>query len=130
MTLRVLMVDDEPDAEILFKQNFRREIRKGKYEFLFAQSGQSALEVLRSDEAPSLLLLLSDINMPGMSGIELLQAVKQELPSLPVIMITAYDDLQTQGTVHENGANGLMSKPVDFIALKEKLRNIAQSVPT
>lgn len=128
MTLRILMVDDEPDAEIMFQQNFRREIKKGRYEFMFAQSGKEAVAILESDDAPSLLLLLSDINMPGMSGIDLLKLAKAQWPELPVIMITAYTDPETKKNVGANGADGLIGKPVDFALLKSRLLEIEESV--
>jgi len=119
------MVDDEPDAEVLFRQNFRREIRKGVYEFLFAQSGAQALEILGGEDAPSLLLLLSDINMPGMTGIELLEQVKQDMPDLPVFMITAYGDESTACSAKAKGARDLLTKPVDFARLKDVLAEMA-----
>lgn len=119
--LKVLMVDDEPDAELLFRQNFRREIRKNTYEFLFARSGDRALEILGSKEFPDELVLLSDINMPGMTGLELLDAVKQCSPQLPVIMITAYGDADTERDAIRRGAAKLVSKPVDFEYLKAEL---------
>ena len=102
--LKVLMVDDEPDAELLFRQNFRREIRKKSYEFLFAQSADQALQVLENEKSPSVMAVLSDINMPGMTGLELLDAVKQNTPDLPVIMITAYGDAGTENDAKKRGA--------------------------
>ncbi|AXI42603.1 response regulator [Sulfitobacter sp. SK011] len=123
--LKVLMVDDEPDAELLFRQNFRREIRKHIYEFLFAQSGNQALEILGRKEFPGELVLLSDINMPGMTGLELLDEVKQRTPKLPVIMITAYGDADTEHDAKRRGAVQLVSKPVDFEYLKAKLTELS-----
>ena len=123
--LKVLMVDDEPDAELLFRQNFRREIRKHTYEFLFAQSGDQALEILGSKEFPGELVLLSDINMPGMTGLELLDVVKQRTPQLPVIMITAYGDADTERDAKRRGAAQLVSKPVDFEHLKAELAELS-----
>ena len=123
--LRVLMVDDEPDAELLFRQNFRREIRKHIYEFLFAQSGDQALEILDSNELREELVLLSDINMPGMTGLELLDVVKQRSPKLPVIMITAYGDADTERDAIRRGAAQLVSKPVDFEYLKAELAELS-----
>ena len=122
------MVDDEPDAEILFRQNFRREIRKGIYDFLFAQSGEAALDLLAQGNGPDLLVVLSDINMPGMSGIELLDHVKNRWPDLSVMMITAYGDVGTELNVKQKGARQLMSKPVDFPRLKEELAQLAESM--
>jgi DNA-binding NtrC family response regulator len=107
MTIRVLMVDDEPDAQELFRQNFRREIRKGIYRFDFAQSGQQALEIL--------------VNMPGMSGMELLEEVHRTWPDVGVFMITAYGDAATESRSKELGASSFFSKPVDFSRLKDDL---------
>lgn len=123
--LKVLMVDDEPDAELLFRQNFRREIRKQTYEFFFAQSGDQALEILGSRGFPDQLVLLSDINMPGMTGLELLDEVMQRSPELPVIMITAYGDADTERDAKRRGAAQLVSKPVDFDYLKAELAELS-----
>jgi len=121
MNARILMVDDEPDAEDLFRQNFRREIRKGAIIFDFAQSGFEALELLESKDHAEVILVLSDINMPGMTGIELLDKVRQRWPDIPVFMITAYGDRSTEHKVREKGASNFMTKPVDFAALKDQL---------
>lgn len=123
--LKVLLVDDEPDAELLFRQNFRREIRKKHYEFLFAQSADQALDVLERETSPSVMALLSDINMPGMSGLELLDVVNQKIPDLPVIMITAYGDAGTESDAMKRGAVQLVSKPVDFVKLKSELAELS-----
>lgn len=125
MTTKILMVDDEPDAELLFRQNFRRELRKQKYDFLFAQSGEKALELLDGAEQPEVLVVLSDINMPGMGGMELLDEVKKRWPHLPVIMITAYGDTGTEAKAKERGADQLVPKPVDFPQLKAALASMA-----
>ncbi|UYV37241.1 response regulator [Rhodobacteraceae bacterium D3-12] len=125
MSLKILMVDDEPDAEILFRQNFRREIRKGVYDFFFAQSGGDALTLLEGMELPDVLALLSDINMPGMSGVELLGEVKERWPELPVMMITAYADPGTAACVKQKGAQDLVTKPVDFDFLKQQLEQMS-----
>jgi len=122
--LKVLMVDDEQDAELLFRQNFRREIRTEQYQFLFAQSGQQALDLLSGYDAFEVKVVLSDINMPGMTGLELLDQVKARTPDLPVIMITAYGDQETESDAHERGAIELVSKPVDFPHLKSSLTNL------
>ncbi|PCH69175.1 MAG: response regulator [Rhodobacteraceae bacterium] len=123
--LRILMVDDEPDAEFLFRQNFRREIRKQTYEFLFAHSGDQALKILENKEIRHELVLLSDINMPGMTGLELLDLVKLRNPKLPVIMITAYGDAETERDAIRRGAAKLVSKPVDFEYLKAELADLS-----
>ncbi len=128
MPIKILMVDDEPDAEVLFRQNFRREIRKGVYEFLFAQSGQEALDLLGSDEGLDLLVVLSDINMPGMTGVELLETVKSRWPDLPMMMITAYGDVGTEESVTQKGARQLVSKPVDFAHLKAELAELSEAI--
>ncbi len=121
MTARILMVDDEPDAQELFRQNFRREIRKGVYSFDFAISGEAALEVLKGQTSPGVVLVLSDINMPGMSGIELLAEIRQTWPELGVFMITAYGDNATEAKARDLGAERFLTKPVDFPVLKDYL---------
>ncbi len=121
MTARILMVDDEPDAQELFRQNFRREIRKGVYSFDFAISGEAALEVLKGQTPPRVGLVLSDINMPGMSGIELLAEIRQTWPELGVFMITAYGDNATEAKARDLGAERFLTKPVDFAVLKDDL---------
>jgi CheY-like chemotaxis protein len=121
MTERILMVDDEPDAQELFRQNFRREIRKGIYRFDFALSGEAALELLQGREPPRVVMVLSDINMPGMSGYELLTEIRKKWPEVGVFMITAYGDHSTEAKVRELGAVHFLTKPVDFEALKDEL---------
>ena len=127
MTVRILMVDDEPDAQELFRQNFRREIRKGVYDFDFALSGEAALEVLKQGEPPNVVLVLSDINMPGMSGIDLLTEIRKTWPDMGVFMITAYGDNATEATVRDLGAEKFLTKPVDFNRLKEDLSRLLQT---
>ena len=121
MTTRILMVDDEPDAQELFRQNFRREIRSGLYAFDFALSGAQALEVLGGQTPPEVVLVLSDINMPGMSGIELLAKVREVWPEVRVFMITAYGDITTEARARDLGAERFLTKPVDFGRLKQDL---------
>ena len=121
MTARILMVDDEPDAQALFRQNFRREIRKGVYAFDFALSGEAALEVLKGQEPPKVVLVLSDINMPGMSGIELLAEIRKVWPEVGVFMITAYGDAATEEKARDLGAERFLTKPVEFGRLKQDL---------
>ena len=118
---RILVVDDEPDMAELFRQQFRREIRKGVYEFHFAERGQDALDAL-DGETPA--VLLSDLNIPGMDGIELLERVKGMRPDLPVIMVTAYGDRGTTERVKGLGAETLVPKPVDFDLLKSTLSEL------
>ena len=119
MTVRVLVVDDEPDVETLFRQQFRREIRQGLYTLDFALSGKAALEKLDGCIGNDIILMVSDINMPGMTGLELLPAVKQRRPGLAVFMISAYDDKTTVDAALERGANKFLAKPVDFSQLKQ-----------
>lgn len=123
MSIRILMVDDEQDAQELFRQNFRREIRQGIYSFDFALSGEAALEELKIQE-PRVVLVLSDINMPGMSGMDLLEKVRKHWPQVAVFMITAYGDEATEAKAQALGAEQFLTKPVDFIRLKEKLAQI------
>jgi CheY-like chemotaxis protein len=124
MTARILMVDDEPDAQELFRQNFRREIRKGVYAFDFSMSGAAALEVLKGQTPPKVVLVLSDINMPGMSGIELLEKIRKAWPEVGVFMITAYGDTATEEKARGLGAEKFLTKPVDFSRLKADLSRV------
>jgi len=121
--MKILVVDDENDVKVLFQQRFRREIREGEMEFMFAFSGEEALTYLRAHNHEA-VLILSDINMPGMSGLELLQQIKAlfDDPSPHVIMVTAYGDQENYNHAMKHGANGFVTKPVDFISLKEKLK--------
>ena len=116
--IRALVVDDETDVQFLFTQKFRREVRKGVLEFVFATSGEEALDKLRSGEAADVVVVLSDINMPGMSGLDLLAAITEEYPDLQVYMVTAYDDGQLETTALQGGARGYLTKPIDFSTLK------------
>jgi len=119
MNVCVLVVDDEPDVEALFRQQFRREVRQGLYNLHFALSGDAALEVLDGRTGGEIILLLSDINMPGMSGLDLLPIVKHRRPDLPVIMISAYGDGPTVQAALQRGADRFVTKPVDFPQLKQ-----------
>ena len=121
MSIYILVVDDEPDIESLFRQQFRRDIRSGRFIMEFASSGPQALERAQAIEDPSLILILSDINMPGMSGLEMLPKVKAVRPNVPVIMITAYGDEATRQQALERGAVGLLTKPVDFGLLRQEI---------
>ena len=125
--MKILVVDDELDVRILFEQRFRREIRSGEFSFSFAYSGEEALTFLAGHHS-EVVLILSDINMPGMSGLELLRRVKHELLPPPpplVMMITAYGDTDSYNQAMQLGANDFLTKPVDFAALKEKLHAIS-----
>ncbi len=121
MTLLVLVVDDEPDVEMLFRQQFRRELRAGRFSMEFAQSAAAALQRIVDAAAASLILILSDINMPGMSGLELLPKARAARPDVPIIMITAYGDAETKRKALEGGAEALFTKPIDFIALRSEI---------
>ena len=121
MSLLILVVDDEPDVEVLFRQQFRRELRAGRFAMEFAQSAPMALQRITNAGDESLILILSDINMPGMSGLELLPKVKAIRPDVPIIMITAYGDPDTKRTALENGAEALLTKPIDFGTLRSEI---------
>jgi CheY-like chemotaxis protein len=114
MNLLILVVDDEPDVEALFRQQFRRELRASRFAMEFAQSAPMALQRIANSGDGSLILILSDINMPGMSGLELLPKAKAVRPDVPIIMITAYGDAETKRRALENGAEALLTKPIDF----------------
>ena len=117
----ILVVDDEPDVEMLFRQQFRHDLRAGRFTMEFAQSGDMALQRIRDAADVSLILILSDINMPGMTGLELLPKAKALRPDVPVIMITAYGDADTKRKALENGAETLFTKPIDFGALRSEI---------
>jgi CheY-like chemotaxis protein len=117
----ILVVDDEPDVESLFRQQFRRDIRDGRFIMEFANSALNALERAKTIPDPSLILILSDINMPGMSGLEMLPKVKAARPNVPVIMITAYGDEGTRRQALEGGAVDLLTKPIDFGLLRQEI---------
>jgi len=121
MNVRVLVVDDEPDVELLFRQQLRREVRSGLYTLDFALSGEAALGKLADSVGEEIILLVSDINMPGMSGLDLLPVVKQRRPDLPVFMISAYGDADRVATALARGANKFITKPVDFPQLKQDI---------
>ena len=121
MSLLVLVVDDEPDVEALFRQQFRRELRAERFTMEFAQSAVTALQRITDVEAASLILIVSNINMPGMSGLELLPKAKALRPDVPVIMITAYGDAETKRRALENGAEALLTKPIDFTLLRSEI---------
>ena len=124
MSVSILVVDDEPDVPDLFRQRFRREARQGTYVLHFAASGEEALDRLAHGIEPQLIVILSDINMPGMDGLELLRAVKKRHPDLPVMMVTAYGDEERRRRANEYGAFEFVTKPVDFDMLKEQLRQL------
>jgi CheY-like chemotaxis protein len=124
--MKILVVDDEKDIQILFEQRFRKEIRNGEIEFVFAFSGEDALEYM-TDRNHEVVMILSDINMPGMSGLELLKKIKQKFSEPPptVMMITAYGDAENHATATSLGADDFLTKPLDFGLLKEKFKTFS-----
>ena len=121
MNILILVVDDEPDVEMLFRQQFRRDLRAGRFTMEFAQSAPAALQCISDARNASLILILSDINMPGMSGLELLPKAKALRPDVPIIMITAYGDAETKRRALESGADALLTKPIDFGTLRGEI---------
>jgi len=124
VSILVLVVDDEPDVEALFRQQFRKDLRAQRFVMDFANSASDALAQIGSTSGQSLILILSDINMPGMTGLEMLPKVKEMRPDVPVIMITAYGDAENFNTAKRLGADDFLTKPLDFSALKEKLKTL------
>lgn len=127
MTVSILVVDDEPDVVDLFQRRFRKELRAGDFTLHFAKSGEEALRQLQTGVEPELMLILSDINMPGMSGLELLECVKYRLPHLPVGMITAYGDPENRRRAIQAGASDFVIKPINFNELKAKIATLLAS---
>ena len=121
MSLLILVVDDEPDVEALFRQCFRRDLRAGRFTMEFAQSGPAALRRITDATGVQLILVLSDINMPEMSGLELLPKAKALRPDVPVIMITAYGDAETKRKALEGGADAFLTKPIDLTVLRSEI---------
>lgn len=122
--MKFLIVDDEKDVEMLFRQKLRKEVRSGDIELEFAFSGTEALELLRSHQPPEVMYIFSDINMPGMTGLELLDKVKAEFPQIQVSMISAYGDSENYKRAINSGAKGFFVKPIDFDSLKGELNEI------
>jgi CheY-like chemotaxis protein len=121
LSVYILVVDDEPDVEALFRQQFRRDLKSGRFTMEFAPSAPAALARVANIADPSLILILSDINMPGMTGLEMLPKVRSQRPEVPVIMISAYGDAETRRKAIENGAVGLLTKPIDFALLRHEI---------
>jgi CheY-like chemotaxis protein len=121
MSVLVLVVDDEPDVEALFRQQFRRDLRQGRFAMEFAQSGPQALGLIAAAGERDIILLLSDVNMPGMSGFDLLARARSLCPGLPIVLITAYDDDATRDRAAINGAEGIIAKPIDFALLRAEV---------
>jgi CheY-like chemotaxis protein len=124
VSVSILIVDDEADVAELFRQRFRREARQGTYVLHFAGSGDEALGMLADQIEPQLIVILSDINMPGMDGLTLLREIKRLRPDIPVMMVTAYGDDERRRRASEYGAAEFITKPVDFDLLKEQLRRL------
>ena len=127
MSVSILVVDDEPDVAEMFRQCFRREARKGTYVLHFACSGGEALDKLAAGIELPLIVILSDINMPVMDGLELLRKIKTRRPDLPVLMVTAYGDDERRRLAGEYGAAEFITKPVDFDLLKTQLRGLSDA---
>jgi CheY-like chemotaxis protein len=124
MSVSILVVDDEIDVAELYRQRFRREVRQGTYTMHFANSGEDALGKLAGGVEPTLIAILSDINMPGMDGLDLLGEIKRRYPELPVMMVTAYGDNERRRRAEELGAAEFLIKPVDFDLLRVRLRQL------
>ncbi len=120
--MKVLIVDDEKDVETLFLQKFRKEIRSNDLELIFAFSGEEALEILQQTDPPNVIYVFSDINMPGMTGLELLEKVKSRFPQIQVSMISAYSDLENYNKAKNSGAKKFFTKPIDFNSLKKEIK--------
>ncbi len=125
--MKFLVVDDERDVEMLFRQKFRKEIRSGLIELEFAFSGTEALELLKNTQPPDVLYIFSDINMPGMSGLELLEQVKAIFPQIQVSMISAYGDDENYRKAIDSGAKEFFTKPIDFESLKAEVHEMTES---
>ena len=122
--MKIIVVDGEPDVQFLFKQRFRREIRKEEIEFNFFLSAGEVIDYLSTNDNIDIVLILSDINMPGMNGLELLKIIKEKTPEQKVFMITAYSDEHNYQTAVEYGADDYLTKPLDFSGLKEKILSL------
>ena len=128
MTVSILVVDDESDVAELFRQHFRREVQQGTYAMHFANSGEDALGKLSGGVEPTLIAILSDINMSGMDGLGLLGEIKQRYPEMPVMMVTAYGDDERRRRAKELGAAEFLFKPIDFDRLRVRLRQLPNAV--
>lgn len=125
--MKILFVDDEKDVEALFRQKFRKEIKSGEIELAFAFSGIEALNVLGEENPPKFVYVFSDINMPGMSGLELLDQIKNRFPDIQVSMISAYGDSENYDRAMNSGAKGFFTKPVDFERLKKEIAEMVKN---
>ncbi|PRY85985.1 response regulator [Mongoliibacter ruber] len=122
--MKILIVDDEKDVEVLFRQKFRKEIKKGEISLEFAFSGAEALDILSSDNPPKFVYVFSDINMPGMTGLELLDKIKFKFPEINVSMISAYGDKENYDKAIQSGAKEFFTKPIDFDSLKTEINKL------
>ncbi len=122
--MKILIVDDEKDVEMLFRQKFRKEVKYHDLELMFAFSGQEALELLEREDPPKVVYVFSDINMPGMTGLELLKVVKNRFPEIKVSMISAYGDTENYNKAKESGAQEFFTKPIDFDSLKKEINQL------
>lgn len=122
--MKILIVDDERDVEMLFRQKFRKEIKNEDLELIFAFSGNEALEILGESDPPNVVYVFSDINMPGMTGLELLEKIKSRFPFIKVSMISAYGDSDNHDKAMSSGAKEFFTKPIDFISLKKEIKEI------
>jgi CheY-like chemotaxis protein len=122
--MKILVVDDEKDVEMLFRQKFRKEIKSKDIEMVFAFSGQEALDFLIKNQTPAVMYVLSDINMPGMSGLELLEKLKKRFPNMNVSMISAYGDQENYNKAKASGAKEFFTKPIDFNSLKLEIQQL------
>jgi YesN/AraC family two-component response regulator len=123
--MKIMIVDDEKDVELLFRQQFRKEVRDGLIDLCYAFSGEEALEYLGSLTPPDVVCILSDINMPGINGLELLKAVKEKYPQIRVSMITAYGDEHNFKAAMSTGAEHYFTKPIDFVQIKKDMLNFS-----
>ncbi len=122
--MRILVVDDEKDVELLFRQKFRKEFKNNSRELVFAFSGQEALDILEKSNPPKVVYIFSDINMPGMTGLELLDQVKGKYPDIKISMISAYGDTDNYNKAIKSGAKEFFTKPIDFKSLKEEIKEL------
>ncbi|HZJ37193.1 MAG TPA: response regulator [Gillisia sp.] len=122
--MKILIVDDEKDVETLFRQKFRKEVKNNSLELVFAFSGQEALDLLEKSDPPEVIYIFSDINMPGMTGLELLEKVKKRFPQIKVSMISAYGDTENYNKAISSGAKEFFTKPIDFDSLKKEIETL------
>lgn len=125
--MKILIVDDERDVEALFRQKFRREVRNNGLELSFAFSGKEAMDMLQEKDPPEVVYVFSDINMPGMTGLELLDKIKKKFPHITVSMISAYGDSENYNKAITSGAKEFFTKPIDFESLRKEIHDLIKS---